>query len=140
MFKNDIIEEIENLAAFELNKGVSPFDLMLNIIDEEYKEISIKKQNDLYVCDVKFTEQDDNDNLIKLTYRYIYDFNMVLMKIIVINNKNVNVAWTREFEEKKLLSEVLKKIDKHEDKKDFYDSLPQNLKYLITKKDNIIII
>lgn len=137
MLKNEIIEDIEALTNFELNKGVSPFDLMHNIIDEEYNEISIKKQNGTYICDVKFTEQDDDDKLVRLTYRYIYDSKMMLMKIIVIQNKNIDVVWTREFEEKKLLLKIFNKIDKHDDKKYFYNTLPKNLKNLINITDNI---
>lgn len=104
---------------------------MYNITEEDYTEISIKKQNGTYICDVKFTEQDYNNKDVKLTYRYIYDNKMVLTKIVAIKNKNINVIWTREFEEEKLLLKIFNKIDKYDDKKYLYSTLPENLKYII---------
>ena len=137
MINNKVTEDIEALAAFELNKGISPFELMHNITEEDYTEISIKKQNGTYICDVKFTEQDYNYKNVKLTYRYIYDNKMVLMKIVSIKNKNINVIWTREFEEEKLLLKIFNKIDKYDDKKYLYSTLPENLKYLINMQEQI---
>lgn len=100
MENNKIAQKVNELIQLELNKGVSPFELMQNISEDDYYEVSIKRQNNGYICDVKFTEHDEYDNSTKLTYRYSYDSTMKLMQISIIKNKNIQVAWTREYEQK----------------------------------------
>ncbi len=137
MSNNKIIQNVNKLIQFELNKGVSPFELMKNITEDDYYEISIKKQKNGYICDVKFSEYDEFDNINKLIFRYSYDNEMTLLQISIVKNKNIQTSWTRESEQRRLLSEILCLFDNDMSKKLFIDQLPSNLKILVDEEHEI---
>lgn len=136
---NGLIESTDKLVQFELNKGVSPFDLIMNITEDDYYEVSVKKQKNGYICDVKFTEHNEFEDVKKLNFRYYYDKEMTLIQISMVDNGYIYTLWTRECEQRKLLSNILDLINDNVNKKLFIEKLPKHLKKIVNEDLAILI-
>lgn len=138
MYKEDLLKKIKELVNFRLEKGVSPYELVTNIEDEDYKEYTIKRIKSGYICSIKFTDIDDSDYSIEnIIYQYIYDNDMYLLKINSVKNNRITAIWNRKDEEYKKLSGLLKEFNYNDiDKKNkFIDTLPLDLRLLLDEKN-----
>ncbi|MGG4498438.1 hypothetical protein [Brevibacillus reuszeri] len=104
----DLMEKVEELVNFELNKGVSPIELASSIYEDGYTEVKIKKQFGHVTCTVQFYDNEFfNEQKIKHEYRYIYDENNYLQEIELIKNKKVEILWSRTVERTNILNNIL---------------------------------
>lgn len=105
---NDRLGELVNLR---MNKGVQPNELMENIINEEYSEVSVKKFFGGIRCIVEFADCGIFDDIkSKYEYIYIYDNDMFLKEIRMIKNKIETTIWNRANEEKQILDDIILKL------------------------------
>lgn len=130
-YKN-IKDTIEELVQLQLNRGISPSELMDNIVTDNYIEISSKKVINEIHCKVKFSDEDFFDSMrTKYTYTYIYDNNLCLKEIKEAHDNVQNLIWSRELEEKKIMDKIMRMFDEYKLSKkvklDFIESLPDNL-------------
>ncbi|PDZ12573.1 hypothetical protein CON70_05460 [Bacillus pseudomycoides] len=129
-----IREKLNELVNLRLNKGVSPVELSSNIYNEEYTEIRLKRNFDFIMCDVYFYDEDlFEEKRIKYEYRYVYNKNFYLQKILQIKKKKETIVWDRKSEEYAILLELIDLIEEHKNQLDinFFDTFPNDLKELI---------
>lgn len=139
MKNKNLMKKVQELVNFRLEKGVSPYDLVKNIEEDEYKEYIIKKIKSGYICSIKFVDNDEITNCIEnITYQYIYNNEMVLLKINSIIDNKLTLIWSRKSEEYSKLKCLLKEFKKqdNESKNKFIDTLPLDLRLLIDEEIN----
>jgi uncharacterized protein YejL (UPF0352 family) len=129
-----IKEKLDELINLRLNKGVSPVDLSSNIYNEEYTEIRIKRNFDYIICHVYFYDEDlFEEKKTKYEYRYVYNKDFYLQKILQIKKKDETLIWDRKNQEHSLLLELINLMEKHKGELDteFLNTLPNDLKELV---------
>lgn len=129
-----IKEKLDELIKLRLNKGVSPIELSSNIYNEEYTEIRLKRNVEYIMCHVYFYDIDlFEEKKAKYEYKYIYNKDFFLQKILQIKNKKEALIWDRKNEEYTILLDLINLIEKSEGTLDtkLFDTLPNDLKVLI---------
>lgn len=104
---NELKEMIGQLVAFDMNIGVTPIELASNIYEDDYSEVRIFKKLGLIECSVFFYDEDYfSDKKLKYEYRYCYNSDNILQKILQNKNKKTILLWSREEERSKLVHSI----------------------------------
>ncbi|MFG0234833.1 hypothetical protein [Brevibacillus porteri] len=132
---NLIKEKVDKLIKFRLNQGVTPVELMSNIYNEDYIEVKAKRHFDQFFCNVSFYDCDFfTDKKVRVEYKYTYDNNFYLQKIVSVKNRNEQIIWSRSEEETKLLNDIIdafSRVDNKETVNFFIKNLPDDLQELL---------
>lgn len=127
-----IKDKIDRLVALSLNPGVQIEELVSNIYEYSYKNISISKDNSVITLELLFEEDDIEKprQKYKVKYLYTYSYNKVLLKIDCIIENHKKNEWDRSQVELNTINEIIdllknNSLDKHVNK--FIKSLPAKL-------------
>ncbi|MCK4260051.1 MAG: hypothetical protein KAX49_13820 [Halanaerobiales bacterium] len=123
-FNREIKFKLDRLIGIMLSDGVQPNDLANNIFLKDYEKISYTKKDGMIIGELLFYDDEE------VTMRYVYNFDMKLMRVEEEVKGKVIVEWDRTIVENTLIQDIvdLMKIHySHEQINKFISSLPKEL-------------